>query len=235
MTDYLIIEKLIIALAAGYLLGSIPFAHAVARVRGVDIFSTGNRMAGTANVFWNIGRRTGTLVFMGDISKGAVAVVIAQLLGLPEMLALVAGGAAVLGHWKSIFSKFRGGDGMAPLMGVTIALEPDLALVGIAAGLIAVRLLWRTPLRSAWGIVICFNVMLGISQYYSIDRDLVGGMVVLASLVLLRSIYSRRRQAHAFSGMSDDEEMDLDLDLDIDLGLDLESEADMIPPGMGNP
>lgn len=235
MTDYLIIEKLIIALVAGYVLGSIPFAHAVAWVRGVDIFSTGNRKAGTANVFWNVGHRIGTLVFLGDISKGAAAVVIAQLLGLPEMLVLVAGGAAVLGHWKSVFSKFRGGDGMAPLMGVTIALVPDLALVGIAAGLVTMRVLWRTPLRSAWAIVICFNVMLGISQYYSIDRDLVGGMVVLASLVLLRSIYSRRRRAHAFSGMSDEEALDMDLDLDLDLNLDLDSDSDLMPPAPENP
>ena len=118
---------------------------------------------------------------------------------------------------------------MAPLMGVTLALEPALALLGIAAGLITIRLLWRTPLRSAWGIVICCNVMLGISQYYGIDRDLVAGMMVLASLVLLRSLYSRWRRTLALSGMGDEEVLEMDLDLD------LEPEADMMLPTPENP
>ena len=46
----------------GYLLGALPFAQWVSRyIKGVDIFSTGTTLAGTANVFWNVGRRSALL------------------------------------------------------------------------------------------------------------------------------------------------------------------------------
>lgn len=185
------------AVAAGYFLGAIPFAQLAARVRGVDIFSTGNSLAGTANVFWNVGRRTGALVFVGDVAKGALAVLVARALDVPPPLMLVAGGAAVLGHWKSVFTSFRGGDGMAPLMGVSLALAPPLATLGAAVGVAVIVLSRRSVLRSTWGVSACFMVMLGTSQFYHLERDLVSGLFVLASLVLARSMFTRRRRVHA--------------------------------------
>ena len=71
----------------------------------------------------------------GDGARGAAGVVDAWALGGPPALIMVAGGAAVVGHWKSVFTGFRGGDGMAPLMGVALALIPALAVLGVAAGL----------------------------------------------------------------------------------------------------
>ena len=193
--DYVIIQKLLASILVGYLLGSIPFAYVAGRFRGVDIFSTGSRTAGTANVFWNIGHRTGTGVFVADVAKGSAAVAIAQLLDVSGPLVLLAGAAAVMGHWKSIFSGFRGGDGMATLIGVTLVVAPSMAILGFVAGFAVVLLLWRSAFRSGWGIFACFGVMLGLSQYYQIDRDLVLGLSSLATLVLLRSVVTRRRRA----------------------------------------
>jgi glycerol-3-phosphate acyltransferase PlsY len=226
-TDY---PKLIAALAVGYLLGSIPFAYLAARLRGVDIFATGSHRAGTANVFWNVGRRTGTLVFVGDVAKGSAAVLVAELLDVPWTFTLLAGGAAVLGHWNSVFLGFRGGDGMATLLGIVLALEPTLAALGVIGGMAVVLLLRRSPSRSAWGIVSCATIMLSVSQYYQLDRGLVMGLVALAMLVLFHSVVSRRRVR------SSDLEPDaaLDLQLDRDLGLDLEPAPDS-NPDMGAP
>ena len=92
------IQKLLGALIGGYLLGAMPFALMAARFRGVDIFNTGSRTAGAANVFRHIGRGTGTLVFAGDVARGSAAVLIASLLDLPESAMLLAAGAAILGH-----------------------------------------------------------------------------------------------------------------------------------------
>ncbi len=86
---------------------------------------------------------------------------------------------------------------MAPLMGVTLAMAPALALLGIAAGFATILLLWRSPLRSSWGIVGCFAVMLALSLYYQVDRGLVLGLVSLAGLDLIRSTLVRRRRAGA--------------------------------------
>ncbi|MBO20433.1 MAG: hypothetical protein CL732_07835 [Chloroflexi bacterium] len=194
--DLMLVQKVVLAIAAGYLLGSLPFAHVASRLRGVDVFTTGSTLAGTANVFFNVGHRTGAVVLVGDVAKGGAAVFAAWGIGVPTALILVAGGAAVVGHWKSIFTGFRGGDGMAPLMGVSLALMPALAILGVVAGLATVFLMRHSVLRSTWGVGVCFLAMLAISQYYQIERDLVSGLVVLASLVLLRSMFTRRRRLH---------------------------------------
>ena len=214
--DYVVIQKVAAAVLAGYLLGSIPFALIAARLRGVDIFSTGSQRAGTANVFWNVGRRTGTLVFIGDTAKGSAAIIIAQLLDIPNLLVLLAGAAAILGHWKPLFARFRGGDGMASLLGITLALLPSVALVGVATGVSVIVLMRRSVWRSSWGILACFAVMSGLTLYYQVDRDLMLGLTSIAGLVLIRSTVARRRKGT----LPGEEEilLDLDLDADADLG-----------------
>jgi len=222
----LLVQNMVLAVAAGYFLGALPFAHIASRIRGIDVFATGSTLAGTANVFFNVGHRTGALVLVGDLAKGAAAVFAAWALGVPPALILVAGGAAVVGHWKSVFTGFRGGDGMAPLMGVSLALMPALAVLGVAAGLATIVLMRHSPLRSTWGVSVCFLVMLAISQYYQIERDLVSGLVVLASLVLLRSMFTRRRRLSVASlpvyrdtededGLEDGEAIDADPDAEL--------------------
>ena len=232
--DYVLIQKLVAAVLVGYFLGSIPFAYIAARARGVDIFSTGNKMAGTANVFWNIGRRTGSLVCMGDVTKGSAAMAFAQLLEVPGLLVLLAGAAAILGHWKSIFSGFRGGDGMAPLLGVTLTLVPALAPLGIATGVAVILLLRRSIWRSSSGVAAGFAVILGLSLYYQMDRTLVLGLVGLAGLVLSRSTIARRRR----SRVPEEEEILLDLELEqeeeILLDLELKQEPDLGPAAPEN-
>ena len=211
-----------LALAAAYLLGALPFAQLAARLRGVDVFSTGSTLAGTANVFWNVGRRTGALVFVGDVAKGAAAIWVARQLEVPPQLLPVAGGAAIAGHWKSVFSGFRGGDGMAPLMGASLALVPELAVPSAALGFATVLLLRKNSLRSTWGIIACFAAMLGLSQLYQIERDLTGGLAVLAALVLLRSAFARRRRAPAYrrhrpeAELADEDEDEEESELELD-------------------
>jgi len=222
-----LVRNMVLAVAAGYLLGALPFAHLASRLRGKDVFTTGSTLAGTANVFFNVGHRTGALVLIGDLAKGAAAVFTAWALGVPPALILVAGGAAVVGHWKSVFTGFRGGDGMAPLIGVSLALMPELSVLGGVAGLATVFLMRRSPLRSTWGISVSFLVILGISQYYQIERDIVTGLVILASMVLLRSMFARRRRlsiaSHpVYRDIDDDDSLDdedvIDLDAEADLG-----------------
>ena len=197
MDEYFTILSFVLALGAGYLLGSVPFASMVARFRGIDIFSTGKRTAGTANVFWNVGYGAGIAVLAGDVAKGAAPVLVAWLLGLPWQVGLLAGGAAVLGHWKSVFSGFRGGDGMATVVGVALALQPELTTLGLVVGTGVLLAVWRLPGRSAWALSTCFFTMALVSQYYQVDRGMVTWLAALAALVLWHNLRSHRhRTAH---------------------------------------
>ena len=188
------ILQLVASGVVGYLLGALPFAQWVSRyVKGVDIFSTGTTLAGTANVYWNVGRRSALLVFAGDVGKGSAAVAVAWALGVEAPYTLIAAAAAVVGHWASVFSSFRGGDAMTPLIGVSVALVPVLTVLAGVVGVATVLLMRKHHLRSSWGICTGFGLMLGVSLAYRVEVELVAGLAVMAVFVLVRSLIVRRR------------------------------------------
>lgn len=226
------ILQLVASGVIGYLLGALPFAQWVSRyVKGVDIFSTGTTLAGTANVFWNVGRRSALLVFIGDVGKGSAAVAVAWAMGIEAPLTLVAAAAAIIGHWVSVFSSFRGGDGMTPLIGVSVALVPVLTVLAAVIGVGTVLLMRKHYLRSAWGICTGFLLMLGLCLAFDIEPnmtsnieiELVAGLTALAALVLIRSMIVRRRLHSADrQAIPDDLAIMDDLEIAEDLGTDPE-------------
>lgn len=114
-----------LAIIIAYLLGSIPFAYLVGRLRkGTDIRETGTRNMGAMNVFYTVGFWWGLLVLILDVGKGAAAVGIAIALGLGEITQFVVGATAVLGHAFPVFLRFRGGKGGATCIGVLCVLMP---------------------------------------------------------------------------------------------------------------
>jgi len=118
-------ELIILALVAAYLLGSIPSAYIVGRLRkGTDIRQVGSRNMGAMNVFYNVGFGWGVLVLVLDIGKGAAAMALASVMGIPEVARFVAGVVAVLGHSFPIFLRFRGGKGGAVCIGILFVAMP---------------------------------------------------------------------------------------------------------------
>lgn len=180
--------RMLAAILVGYLLGSIPFAYFVARLKGVDIFATGSRRAGTANVFWHVGRYRGMLVFACDGVKGLIAVYVAWMLGAPEPAAVAAGLAAVAGHWKSVFTGFKGGDGMVVLVGVSLAYLNWYILVGIGVGIVSVLLFRRSPFRSSLGIALGFAAMLALNTLRGVDWAVMLSLTALAMVVVTHNV-----------------------------------------------
>jgi len=85
---------------------------------------------GARNSKRQFGWRAGVLVALADIVKGALAVQLAVLLGLPEIWHFLCGFFAVLGHDFPIFARFKGGQGFAATTGVFLSLFPFWTLVG---------------------------------------------------------------------------------------------------------
>ncbi|MEE8352922.1 MAG: glycerol-3-phosphate acyltransferase [Dehalococcoidales bacterium] len=114
-----------LALVAAYLLGAIPSAYIVGRLRkGTDIRQVGSRNMGAMNVFYSVGFGWGALVLAMDIGKGAAAMAIALALGIPEVARFAAGIVAVLGHGFPVFLRFQGGRGGATCIGVLSVAMP---------------------------------------------------------------------------------------------------------------
>ena len=142
-----------LAVVIGYLLGSLPIAVLLSRRAGVDIFEVGTGLPGASNVMRNVGRAPAVLVLLGDMAKGALAVVVAKYLGVEESLLVLPAGAAVLGHWRSIFSRFRGGDGLATLGGTIVALFPIFGIIAVAVAMVVSLGGQKLPYTSLLGIV----------------------------------------------------------------------------------
>lgn len=141
-------------LIAGGLLGSIPFGLLLVRAGGGgDVRRIGSGNIGATNVLRTGKRSLAVLTLMLDIGKGALAVLLARWLTGDPGLTLAAGGGAVLGHVYSPWLRFRGGKGVATLLGVALALWP-LAGLGFATGWLLMVLLTR--ISSAGGMTAGF-------------------------------------------------------------------------------
>lgn len=111
-------------------MGSIPTAYIVSRIRkGIDIRNVGSRNMGGANVMREIGAREGVFVGLIDIAKGAGAILVAQVLDIPELWVFGAGFAALVGHNFPVFARFRGGRGSATIIGIFLVLAPEAMLI----------------------------------------------------------------------------------------------------------
>ena len=102
-----------------YFLGSINFAYIMAKVKGIDIASSGSGNPGTSNALRTLGKGSAVIVLLGDLLKGALPIIFFY----EDQYFLIYGVAAVLGHIYPIFYKFKGGKGVATYVGVYIAFS----------------------------------------------------------------------------------------------------------------
>ncbi|MBI4320920.1 MAG: glycerol-3-phosphate acyltransferase [Chloroflexi bacterium] len=120
----------VLAVFIAYILGSIPSGYLVARlVKGVDIRELGDHATGASNVSREIGMGAGIATAIGDMAKGAMPMLLAQALQVPDIALIFVALAAVSGHNWSIFLRFRGGAGLATTIGVLFAALPREALI----------------------------------------------------------------------------------------------------------
>ena len=127
----------IILIILAYLIGSIPTAVWISKsFFGIDIRDYGSGNAGATNTFRVLGSKWGSLVMLVDVTKGLIATSLYifipyyltnELARTNFMIAL--GMMAILGHIFPIFANFRGGKGVATLLGMALAIQPMVALI----------------------------------------------------------------------------------------------------------
>ena len=119
----------IFGIILGYLLGSIPFGIILTRLFGRgDLRKVGSGNIGAANAMRAGGLRVGAAVWLADMVKTIVAVLIGSAMG-GDALAAWCGFAAVFGHCFSIWLGGRGGKGVSCLFGMLLALDPLMFLI----------------------------------------------------------------------------------------------------------
>ncbi|CDO61426.1 Acyl-phosphate:glycerol-3-phosphate O-acyltransferase PlsY [Candidatus Phaeomarinobacter ectocarpi] len=124
------------ALAFGYLLGSIPFGLVFTRMAGLgDIRSVGSGNIGATNVLRTGNRWVAAATLVADGAKGAIAVLIARYVA-GDTMAVLAGTAAFVGHIFPVWLGFKGGKGVATFLGLTLALSFPIGLAACATWLV---------------------------------------------------------------------------------------------------
>ncbi len=118
-----------LALALSYVAGSLPFAWLAGKVAGVDLRQQGSGNLGATNVYRVLGWKIGLAVFLADALKGALPVLLLphriESPIDPTLWAIGCGVAAIAGHVRPLFLRFRkGGKGVATASGVFFALAP---------------------------------------------------------------------------------------------------------------
>ena len=137
-------------LVFGYLLGSIPFGLLLARASGIDLRAVGSGNIGATNVLRTGNKWLAAATLLLDAGKGALAVWIAAQFGDAGVVPVAAGAAAFVGHVLPVWLRFRGGKGVATLLGVTLAVLPVAALV---FGIVWLGIALATRLSSLGGML----------------------------------------------------------------------------------
>lgn len=169
----------------GYLLGSIPTAYIVSRVRkGIDIRNIGSRNMGGANVMREIGAPEGVLVGLFDVAKGAGAILIAQALDIPELWVFGAGFAALVGHNFPVFARFRGGRGAATIIGIFLVLAPEAILIT----LVVIAIPFFTTRKFGAALLIGFALLPLFIWLLESSLALVRYALVIDAFMLIRNL-----------------------------------------------
>jgi len=176
------IPDLPLILAAGYLIGSVPFALILARRWGADLRRAGSGNLGAANVLRTSGVKAGVLVALLDVSKGVASVALAQRFSGGVEAPAFAGLAAVIGHVYPVWLGFRGGKGVATAAGAFAVLTP-LAVVP-ALGVFATSV-WLTRYISVGSVLA--SVALPLTAYaYGSPVPAVVAAVSASTLIVFR-------------------------------------------------
>jgi glycerol-3-phosphate acyltransferase PlsY len=155
-----------------YLLGALLGSLVLGRLRGVDIRRAGSGNAGATNALRTQGKLFALAVLVVDIGKGVLAVLYLPQASLPDVpldpeiprawLTLACGFAVIVGHVYPVWFGFRGGKGVATMVGVVGALDPRLLL----------------PVLGSWFVVLV------LTGYVSLASMLAGGALVACVYLL---------------------------------------------------
>lgn len=192
------IAEVVLGVTTAYLLGSLPFAYIITRLKkGIDIRQVGTRNVGAMNTAREIGLFYGLLVLLLDIAKGSLAILLAQFLGLPL---IVAGIAALVGHSWPIFLHFKGGRGAATTLGVLLAITPVEFGISFLAMLALFLLTRNSGLSIGTGLALLPLVIWAFGKEVSfITYPLAMSVfLILRNIVALKHDFSKARSFKEF-------------------------------------
>jgi glycerol-3-phosphate acyltransferase PlsY len=185
--------SLISIIILSYLAGSIPTSIILSKLlRGIDIRDYGSGNAGGTNTIRILGWRIGSIVILVDVGKGVLATLLVSRLRIdpvpltPDMLQIIAGTCAIIGHIWTVFAQFRGGKGVGTGAGMLFSLYPVaglICLVIFAGVLLIVRIVSVGSMAAAISLPIVILLMRRLMNY-PISNELLFFSIFAAALIV---------------------------------------------------
>jgi glycerol-3-phosphate acyltransferase PlsY len=171
----------LLLLALGYLLGSMPNGYLAGRwLKGIDLRQCGSGSTGATNVLRNVGKAPALVVFLLDVGKGALAVLLTKSFGLNDWVQVLAGLAALAGHIWPVWLGWKGGKAVATGLGMFLGLAwpVGLACFGLFMAVISIsRIVSLSSVVAAIGLPVL--MVLAGANGASISVSVVASVMVL--------------------------------------------------------
>ncbi|MDR4503390.1 MAG: glycerol-3-phosphate 1-O-acyltransferase PlsY [Candidatus Scalindua sp.] len=192
-------------LTISYLIGGIPFGYFIAITKGIDIRQHGSGNIGASNVGRILGRKYGIIIFILDLLKGFVSVSVIPIwvskLQFPtnsgDLLVILCGLCAILGHVFPVYLRFKGGKGVATSFGVFIWLVPVSAIISFSIWIVIVLIFRYVSLGSmiaslaiTGSIIVLENDPFGTGIYLTVLSAAVAMLIIMRHWVNIQRIIS---------------------------------------------
>ncbi|MBQ7452921.1 MAG: glycerol-3-phosphate 1-O-acyltransferase PlsY [Clostridia bacterium] len=122
---------IVLVALCSYLIGNISIARIISKRKHADVTKLGSGNPGSTNMLRNFGFKIGFLNFLLDVLKGVVPTLITYIIFGSKVMLYIAGVSAILGHIYPVFFKFKGGKGIASMLGVFLVANPIVTVIVI--------------------------------------------------------------------------------------------------------
>ncbi|MGL4948947.1 MAG: glycerol-3-phosphate 1-O-acyltransferase PlsY [Anaeroplasmataceae bacterium] len=209
VSSYLLV---VLLLVIAYLLGSIPNGLIIGKtIKKIDIREHGSKNIGTTNSIRVLGKKLGLTVFVLDVLKGMIVLLIVQYILAPlgiwesPISNMFYGVAAIFGHSFSIFLKFKGGKAVATSLGVCLALTPLPAILCVIVFLILLYTTGYVVICSTFASLTVLTTVwvlffYGSTTNYFILKPTLLTCIVYTIMVIFIIILHRKNYIRLFKG-----------------------------------
>lgn len=184
----------VIMLLIGYLIGGFQTAIITAKKQGMDIRDHGSGNAGATNTLRVLGRKSAFIVFVGDMLKAVIAILIVNKLFQDSsqtsylIRAAYAGIGAIIGHNWPIYFQFKGGKGIAVSIATLSMMDYRIGMIAAIAFILCV--MW-TRYVSLGSVLLTLSAPLTLTYLYSGTENFTEA-IILITIIPILAIYQHR-------------------------------------------
>ena len=190
----------IVCIVIGYIFGLFQTSYIYGKLHGIDIKEHGSGNAGTTNALRVLGKKAGLIVFLGDVLKTGLAMILVRVLfkdkygEILPLLTLYAGAGAILGHDFPFYMGFKGGKGIACTAGLIAFFHPiliPLELLTFAAAFLTTHYVSLGSLLIQIGLI-AQMIVFGQLGFWGMEQLALNELYIITTLLAILAFWGHR-------------------------------------------